>query len=332
MLNSKRLWAAILICALAAALPGLAGAEEPIVFKMGFVDPETAFFVIGGKKVAEEVEKATNGRIKIEVYASAQLGSERDMVEGAQIGTIDIATAANSVMSSFIPEMLVLDQPFLFDSYEQARHVIDGKLNDLIVEKAKAKKLHVVGWIETGFRCTFSKRPIASLADFKGLKIRTMENKMQIATFNALGAIATPMASNEQFTALQQGTIDANENALANMKTNRYYEIIKNVAYTNHLYTFIGIIMSDKAYKRIPADLMPQFLEGIRNGTTWEHEFMIKSNRESVEELSKNEGVVYREIDRDALKAAIQPAMEPFVKNMNPDWIKVIEEAKKEVK
>ena len=329
----RKLTAAVL-CAAAVCLAGIAGAAsaaEPIVFKMGFVDPETAIFVLGGKKIAEEVEKATEGKIKIEVYAGAQLGSERDMFEGAQIGTIDICTTANAVMSSFIPEMQALDQHFLFDSSEQAWHVIDGKLGELIAEKALQKKVHIVGWLESGFRCTFSKRPIEKLEDFKGIKIRTMENKIQIATFNALGAIATPMAASEQFTALQQGTIDANENALANMKTNRYYEVIKNVAYTNHLYTFIGVGMSDKAFKRIPADLMPKFMEGVRKGVEWERQYLLKANKESVEEL-KGYGVVYREIDRKALKDAIQPAMEPFKKNMNQEWLKVIEESKKEVK
>ena len=324
---------ALLAVLLAALTTAAAQAAEPVVtLKMGFVDPITSIFAQGGEAIAREVEKSTGGKIKIEVYAGAQLGSERDMYEGSQIGSIDICTVVNTVLSSFIPELTVLDQPFLFDSVDQALGAIDGKLGTLVADKARGQGVHIVGWLVSGFRNVFSNRPITKVEDFKGLKIRTMENQMQIATFNALGAIATPMAASEQFTALQQGTIDACENAVANMKTNRYYEVIKNVTFTNHLYTYIAVGLSDKAYRSIPADLMPQFMEGVRKGIAYERQLLLDENAASIKELSENEGVKYHEIDRDAIKALVMPALKPFQDKMNKEWLAAVEEAKKQYK
>ena len=193
-----------------------------VTLKLGMVDPDGSNFHEGALAIADEVSKATGGKVKIEVFAGGQLGNERDMYEGAQMGTIDMFTASNAVLTSFIPEMAVLDQPFLFETEEQAHNVIDGKVGELIAEKTEEQQIHTVGWMDVGFRNVFSVRPVENVDDFEGLKIRTMENDIHIAAFNALGAIATPMASGDVFTGLQQGTIDAAENAIANLIANRY--------------------------------------------------------------------------------------------------------------
>ena len=152
-----------------------AASADVITLKLGMVDPDGSNFHKGALAIAEEVEKATEGRIKIEVFAGGQLGNERDMYEGAQLGTIDMFTASNAVLTSFIPEMAVLDQPFLFNDADEAHRVIDGQVGQLIAEKTAAQGVHTVGWMSVGFRNVFSTRPVETIEDFKGLKIRTME-------------------------------------------------------------------------------------------------------------------------------------------------------------
>ncbi|MDR1518524.1 MAG: TRAP transporter substrate-binding protein [Planctomycetota bacterium] len=323
----KLLFALLLTLSLSGA--GRLPAADAITLKFGFVDPAGSMYALGGSKVAEEVDRATGGKIKIEVYASGTLGNERDMYEGCQIGTIDMCSVVNVVLSSFIPELKILDQPFLFDNVEQAHKVIDGKFGELIDQKAQTQGVHLVGWMESGFRNVFSNRPITKVEDFKGFKIRTMENQMQIATFNALGAIATPMAAGEQFTALQQGTIDGNENAVANMLTNRYYEVIKNVTWTNHLYTFIAIGMSDKAWNRVPADLRPQFLAAVKRGIDYQRQLLLDGNAAAVKELTEKRGVKFHNIDLGAVRGQVAKVIEDFRKTLNPEIVKVVEEAKK---
>ncbi len=310
------------------ASPLTASADDTIRFKMGFNDPDGSPYVLGGKKIAEEVAKLTNNKIQIDVYPSSQLGNERDMYEGAQIGSIDIATVVNVVLSSFIPEMTVLDQPFLFDTVEQAHKAVDGKLGQLIAEKGRAQGVHIVGWLESGFRNVFSNRPITKLADFKNFKVRTMENRMQIAAFNSMGAISAPMAYSELFTALQQGTVDGAENAVGNMLTNRFYEIIKNVTNTNHQYTYIAVVFSDKAWSRIPDDLKPKVLEGVKAGVAFQRQLLLDYNAKATVELKKL-GVQFHDIDRDSLKAVVMPALESFRKTMSKEWLDAVEEAKK---
>lgn len=202
--------------------------EEQIVFRMAIVDGEASPIYKGAKKMADEVLKKTNGRIKIVVVTGGALGDERGSVELCSQGDLDIASAANSVLTNWIPEMNILDQAYLWENEEQAHAAVDGPVGDLI-EKAAYDKLnvHVIGYLESGFRDTFSKKPIKTISDFKGIKIRTMQNQYHMTAFQSFGAMPTAMAYNEVFTALQQGTIDACENAVSNCLSNGYYEVTK---------------------------------------------------------------------------------------------------------
>lgn len=305
-----------------------AASGEVINLKAGLVDSEQSNYVKGMKTVADEVSKATDGRIKITVYADSQLGNERDMFEGCSLGSIDICTAANAVMSSFIPEMSVLDQPYLFDTADQAHKAVDGKLGEEIAKKALAQNIHMVGWMESGFRNVYSSRPIKSLADFKGLKIRTMENDMHIAAFNATGAIATPMAAGDVFTGLQQKTIDAAENAISNVLANNYYTVTPYITRTQHLFVFIGVGVSDKAWNKIPDDLKDKFVEAVKKGCDAQRQYLVEANEAAEKELV-TKGVQFFDIDRDSIKNAMKPALSKFESKFDPAWIQAVEEAKK---
>ena len=295
-----------------------------VTLKLGMVDPDGSNFHEGALAIADEVSKATGGKVKIEVFAGGQLGNERDMYEGAQMGTIDMFTASNAVLTSFIPEMAVLDQPFLFETEEQAHNVIDGKVGELIAEKTEEQQIHTVGWMDVGFRNVFSVRPVENVDDFEGLKIRTMENDIHIGAFNALGAIATPMASGDVFTGLQQGTIDAAENAIANLIANRYYEITKNVTMTNHIFGFMGVFVSDKAWNQIPEDLRDEFLAGVEAGTKLQRQYLVEANEAAKEELTEL-GVQFYEIPMDQMRELVEPAMEEFSDRMDPEWVEAIQ-------
>ena len=294
--------------------------DQVIRFKMGLVDPENSNYGMGAKRISQEVSNATSGKIIIDVFGSGQLGNERDMYEGAQLGTVDIATIANPVLTSFIPEMAILDQPFLFETEEQAHNVIDGELGALIAEKALEQGIHIVGWMESGFRNCFSIRPLKNLSNFKNLKIRTMENATQIAVFESFGAIPTPMPATEQYTALQQRTIDAGENAIANVLANKYYEVVKNITLTRHQFVFIAIGLSDKAWNRIPDELKPVFVEAVKEGANYQRALLSEANAEAEAEL-KEIGVTFYNIDRNELKKSASQKMVSLTNRIPKDWI-----------
>lgn len=203
---------ASVLCAglLAVSMAGCSGSgtgtgdSDVIKLKMAVADADTSAQAEGARAIASEVEQATNGRVQIEVMAGGTLGAERDTVELAMLGGVDIVTCANSVLTQWIPEMAILDQAYLFTNEEQAHAAVDGPVGDLIEREALEKlNLHVVGYMESGFRNVFSKDPITSIEDFKGVKIRTMQNSYHMAAFESFGAIPTSMAASEQFTAVQ---------------------------------------------------------------------------------------------------------------------------------
>lgn len=299
---------------------------ETITFKMHFVDPETAPYVQGGQKIAELVNEATDGKIQIEVMAGGSLGGERDTIELAMDNSLDIATCANSVLTNFIPEMGILDQAYLWKNADEAHAAVDGTLGDLIKEAAEKQGLHVIGFLESGFRNTFSTKPIQTIDDFKGVTIRTMENQYHQAAFEAFGAMPIAMSCNDVFTALQQGTIDACENATSNCLNSGYYEVTKNVTNTQHAFVYILMCMSDDAWNKIPEDLREPFMNAVQEGVEYERNLLVEANEEATEEL-KELGVSFYDIDIPTLQAAYQAKAAEKGFTFDPTWQAAVDEA-----
>lgn len=300
--------------------------SQVIYFKMAVADADSSAQAEGARKIAEEVEKATDGKIQIEVMAGGTLGGERDTVELAMLGGIDIVTCANSVLTQWIPEMSILDQAYLFTNEEQAHEAVDGPVGALIEREALEKlNLHVIGYMESGFRNVFSKKPITSIEDFKGVKIRTMQNAYHMAAFESFGAIPTSMATSEQFTALQQGTIDACENAISNCLNNGFYEVTKDISYSNHAFVYIVVSMSDHAWSRIPEELRPVFMEAVERGYNQERALLKQANEDATVIL-KEKGVTFHEIDVETLQKAYRDLAESKGFSFDPEWQAAIDQ------
>jgi len=300
--------------------------DDVIRFKMAVADNDATPYARGARQIAEEVAKSTNGRIQIEVMSGGTLGGERDTVELAMLGSLDIVTSANSVLTNWIPEMSILDQAFLFSNEAQAHAAVDGKVGELINRETEKLNLHAVGYMESGFRNVFSKKPITNLEDFHGVKIRTMQNQYHMAAFESFGAMPTSMAAGEQFTALQQGTIDACENAVSNCLTNGFYEVTKNITYTDHAFVYILVCMSDHAWQQIPDDLREPFMEGVRRGYEAERDFLKEANETAAAELVEK-GVTFHTIDNTALQAAYKAEAEKKGFIFDPEWQAAIDDA-----
>lgn len=305
---------------------GCVFAADTIKFRMAFTDPEVAPYVQGGKKIAEEVAKATNGLIQIEVIPGGALGGERDFIELCMDNSLEIATTANSVLTNFIPQMGILDQAYLWKNADEAHAAVDGKLGKLIEAEAEKLGLHVVGYLESGFRNTFATKPIKTIDDFKGVTIRTMENKYHQAAFESFGAMPIAMAYTEVFTALQQGTIDACENATANCLNSGYYEVTKNVTNTQHAFVYILVMLSDDAWAAIPENMREPFMKAVRTGVEYERDLLVKSNAEATEKL-KALGVNFYEIDIPTLQAAYRAKAAEKGFSFDPAWQAAVEDA-----
>ena len=250
----KKLLAAVTFMAIMAA--GAAFAAPEYTIKVGYIGSDTHPTMQAMKVFAKDVDAGSKGKIKVELYPNAQLGGDRELCEGVQMGTIQMAIPSTSALAGFDKRIQVLDRPYLFTTRKAAFDAVDGELGQKLNAYLSKKGFEVLGYQENGFRhVTNSKRPIKTPADLKGLKIRTMENPMHIAFFKELGANPTPMSWGELYTALQQGTVDAEENPYAMIDDGKFYEVQKYVSETGHVFSYEILIANKKFMDKLPADL-----------------------------------------------------------------------------
>ena len=283
----------LLVCVIVSAFFAPAFAASEYTIKVGSIVSDTHPDMLAMKKVfVPEVEEGSGGRIKVELYPNAQLGGDRELCEGVQMGTIQLALPASSALAGFDKRIQVLDLPYLFTSRETAFEALDGILGDKLNEYLLAKGFMNLGYQENGMRhVTNSKRPIRTPADLKGIKIRTMENPMHIAYFKELGANPTPMSWGELYTALQQGTVDAQENPYAMICDGKFYEVQKYVSETGHVFSVTMLITNKKFMESLPDDLR----ELVKKAA---HDFALEQ-RKTIADMEKS----YKE---EALKAGME--------------------------
>jgi len=302
-----------------------APAEEPvaetITLKAGITINQDHPYYFGIERFGEIVNEKTDGRITVEIYHSGQLGGERDLIEGLRMGSVDMAAVSSAPVSSFVPKIAVFDLPYLFTSREMAYKVMDGPVGEMFFEELAAQKIKGLGWFENGFRdITNNKRPIYTPEDLKGIKIRVMESPVPIATFNVAGANPTPMAWGEVFTALQQGTIDAQENPLPVIYTQKLYEVQKYLSLTDHFYAPALFIMSGDLFNSLSAEDQALFMEAAAEATAYEREVSLQQAEDYVD-LCIEEGMEVNEVDKSLFVEAMAPVYEQFEKELGKDLI-----------
>ncbi|MDO5016621.1 MAG: TRAP transporter substrate-binding protein [Eubacteriales bacterium] len=288
-------------------------------------------YQLGLEKFAELVSEKTNGKYKIDIFHSAQLGNERDNYEGLQLGTVDITMGSTGPMGTFVKDFQMLDLPFLFESYEKADAVLDGELGQKLFEKLDAIGIVGGAFCDNGFRqITTSEKwgPIEKVEDLKGLKVRTMENEVHMETFKTLGADPTPMAYSEVFTSLQTGVLDSQENPIPIIYNNRIYEVQKNLSLTNHFYSPAMILFSGKMFEKLDADTQAIFLESAKEAAAYEREQIRKQEKEQLEEL-KALNMNIAEPDLAPFKEACQPIYEKYKETWDAELMKILFDATK---
>jgi len=211
-------WSSALLTALSitAGLGAAAPAAAQTTLRINIAIAQNSHYGVAIDTFAREVEKRTSGRYKIQTFYSGALGAERESVEGVQLGTLDLTLTSTGPLPNFVPDVAILDIPFLFRDYAHARAVLDGPIGQELLAKFPPKGMVGLAWAENGFRhMTNSKHPVNQPDDLRGLKMRTMENPIHIEAYRQFGILPTPMAFTEVFTALQQGTVGAQGNPLS---------------------------------------------------------------------------------------------------------------------
>lgn len=203
----------------------------------------------------ELVEAGSNGEIDVQIFPSSQLGPDREMIEGVQTGVLEMAIPPSSFFAGWDPAFAVIELPYMYASKDIAFDVLEGPAGDSMIERLENQGLVGLGWLELGVRnVTNNVRPIATPADLEGVKLRTMQVPAHVATFQALGANPTPMNFGEVYSALQQGVIDGQENPLAIITSQRFYEVQSYLSTTGHVFAVYMPVISQPFFESLSAE------------------------------------------------------------------------------
>lgn len=301
-------------------------AHAKTTLKMATVTPDHHAYTRGAQEFARLVEEGTNGEVVIKVYGGGQLGKgERELLEGLQLGTIDLAVTATGPVSNFSADMGVVDLPFLFTSYEHVDKVLDGPIGRSLLDGLENANIKGLAFFENGFRnFTNSKRSLISPKDFEGLKFRTMENPVHLASVRQLGAQAVPMSWGEVYTSLQTGVIDGQENPVAIVYAFKLSEVQKYLSLTGHFYSPAPMSMSLKKFKSLNSEHQKVLLDAALKSAAYERKLIRDNEAKQLAEL-KEQGMVVSEVDKAVFVEAMAPVYEQFGKKY-PGWQAVLKQ------
>jgi len=321
MMNNKNALLMItLLMVVVFAVAGCGGTEKkpeakpagPQTLKLAHVVNEKDGFHIAALKFKELVESRTKGAVKVEVFPNASLGDERTLIEGMQIGTIAMGVITNGPVANFLPEIAAFEMPFMFATPEEAYKVLDGAVGKKVLDKLDTINLKGLAYAERGFRnLTNSKKPVKTPADMAGLKIRVMENPVYIDTFKALGTNAVPMAWTEALTALQQGTIDGQENPINVIYSFKLNETQKYLTMTRHSYSPALFLMSKKVFGSFNKETQDILVKAAQEAAAYERKWNAEQMADQLKAL-KEKGMQIIEPDTAAFQAAVKPVYDKY--------------------
>lgn len=223
-------------------------------------------------KFKEEVEAATNGRVEVNVFPSGQLGSAREMFEGLQMGTQEVALVPTARISGFAPELQLFDLPFLFPDREIGYEIMDGEVGTELLDKLSSQSIKGVAFYEDGYKHFTANKAIESVDDFQGVKFRTMESPIIVNQFKALGASPTPIDFGELYNSLQLGVVEGQENPLVTIESNKFYEVQSHLTLSEHAYLAHVLIFSESWYNELPEDIQEILVEKGREIAKWQRQ------------------------------------------------------------
>ncbi len=321
-MSIRRFTAALAVCAAVGLAFGTLPAAAETTLKMNISISQNSHYGVAVDTFAREVEKRTNGRYKVQNFYSGALGAERESIEALQLGTLDLTMTSTGPVPNFVPEVAILDIPFLFRDYAHARAVLDGPIGQEMLQKFPPKGIQGLAWGENGFRhMTNNKHPVNTPDDLRGLKMRTMENPVHIQAYKAFGIIPTPMAFTEVFTALQQGTVDGQENPLSVITAAKLDQVQKNLTLTGHVYSPALILMSKAQWDKLsPADKQA-FMEAAKEAVKANRARIDEDERKAVADLRSKGMAVVEVVDKTKFQATLAPTYADFGKKFGQDNI-----------
>lgn len=299
---------------LALALCLCASAVAETTFQLGTTVNEQDSFQVAAEKFAELVAERTNGEYQIEIYPNGTLGNESDMLDSMTMGMLDMGIITSGPFVNFSEMMGVLDMPYLFANNEEAYAVLDGEIGRELLDTLEDTGLKGLAYAERGFRnVTNSVRPVTCAADLSGLKLRVMENEVYTATFKALGVNAVPMAWAEALTAMQQGTIEGEENPINVIHSYGLWDYgQKYVTLDRHSYSTAIITMSLDVFNTLDEATQQIFVDAAQEAAEYERAWVAEQEASQMEAILSHGVEVVTDPDMDSFRAAVQPVYDAY--------------------
>ena len=286
------------------------GGEQRYAYPLATASPEDTVTQIYAEKFAEEVDRLSEGRIKIQVYANSTLGGDRELLESCKDGDIPFVVQNTAPQVTFMPDLAIFDVPCAFEELDECREVLDdAEFSSLISEVYKKGGYQLLGIADQGFRIMSTNKAVKSIQDFKGQKIRTMENPYHLAFWKSVGANPTPMSFAEVYIGLQQHTIDAQENPYEVIVSNRLYEQQDYVVETNHLPHLITLIMNDEFFMDMPEEDQEILREAAAAATEYARQASDDRIADRVQTI-EDSGTKILKINEDTYRAIVDASMD----------------------
>lgn len=294
MMNRKKfirstllIW--VMVLSLGIGAPDLM-ASEKITLKFGHVLEMDHPYHKMALKFKEELEKR-NTKVVVNVFPAKQLGNERDLVEGLQLGSVDISTITSALTAGFVAGFKVFSLPFLFTDSNHLFRVMDSQIGQKLVGDMEKTGLIKLGYVYGGSRDLYSRMPIQNLEELQGKKIRTMENKILVDTWNTLGAVATPIPWGDVYLSLRQGVVDGGEGTGASYRSMKFFESAPHYTRINYVFSWHNFMMSKVTWGKLPNDVRDDVMATAKIAQEYERQLFVDVEKKLFEDLKKNYGV-----------------------------------------
>lgn len=328
MFSHRSVFTVVAALAVAFGVASQALAQAPIVIKFSHV---VAVDTPKGKAAAffaKRAQELTRGRVKVEVYPNSQLYKDKEELEALQLGSVQMLAPS---LSKFAPlgvkEFEAFDLPFIFDDYAELHRVTQGPVGQNLLGKLQARGITGLAYWDNGFKVFTANKPLKSVADYKGLRMRVQSSKVLVAEIRALGAEPQVLAFSETYQALQTGLIDGTENPPSNLYTQKMYEVQKHLSVTNHGYLGYAVVVNKKFWDGLPKDIRDRLAQAVVEATKVANDQAFVANRDAlanVKEAGTTQIHTPTAEERQALKKALLPVHQAMAQRIGEDTLKAI--------
>ena len=305
----------LLASLLAVAFAGAASlSAQAVEFRSADVHNSDEYPTVAAVKyMSELLDKRSNGKYKIKVFNKSALGTEKETLDQVKIGALEMNRVNISSLNSICPKSLVPTMPFLFDSIAHMRKSLDGPIGEEILKGCEDQGLVGLAFYDSGARSIYAKKPVRTLADAKGLKIRVQQSELWVALVGAMGANATPMPTGEVYTALKTGLIDAAENNIPSYEGFKHYEAVKVYSHTEHSMAPEMLVISKVIFDKMPKADQDMFRAAAKESVTFQRKKWDEQEAKALDIVVKAGAQIVKDVDKASFKAAMAPVYAKFI-------------------